>query len=96
MKTSLQVTERFSIEYHKTKTKVIALTITTGANNSLNQSELEVRTRTRRQARESACELHWGQTHKATSHPVASALKICISSKLLQSEVRKKSLLEIQ
>ena len=37
-----------------------------------------------------------GQTQKPTSHPVASALKICISSKRLQSDVGKKALLEIQ
>ena len=39
---------------------------------------------------------HCGETQKPTSHPVASALKICISSKRLQSEVRKKTLLEIK
>ena len=33
---------------------------------------------------------------ETTSHPVVSALKICISSKRLRSEVRKKALLEIQ
>ena len=33
---------------------------------------------------------------KTTSHPVVSALIICISSKRLRSEVRKKALLEIQ
>ena len=31
-----------------------------------------------------------------TSHPAVCALKICISSKRLRSEVRKKALLEIQ
>ena len=31
-----------------------------------------------------------------TSHPVVSASKICISSKRLQSEVRKKALLKIE
>ena len=40
--------------------------------------------------------LHSGQTQKSTSHPVVSALKICINSKSLRSEVRKKALLEIQ
>ena len=39
---------------------------------------------------------HSGQTQKPTSHPVANALKICISLKRLRSEVRKKALLEIQ
>ena len=39
---------------------------------------------------------HRGQTQKPTSHPAVSALKICISSKHLRSEVRKKALLEIQ
>ena len=34
--------------------------------------------------------IHSGQTQKTTSHPVASALKICISSKRLRSEVRQK------
>ena len=36
------------------------------------------------------------KTQKPTSHPAVSALKICISSKRLRSEVRKKALLEIQ
>ena len=36
------------------------------------------------------------KTQKPTSHPVFSALKICISSKRLRSEVRKKALLETQ
>ena len=45
---------------------------------------------------EKANRLHSGQTQKPTSHPVVSALKICISSKRLQSQVRKKTLLEIQ
>ena len=40
--------------------------------------------------------LQSGQTQKPTSHPVVSALKICISPKRLRSEVRKKALLEIQ
>ena len=40
--------------------------------------------------------LHRGQTQKPTSHPAVSALKICISSKRLQDEARKKALLEIQ
>ena len=39
---------------------------------------------------------HHGQTQKPTSHPVVSTLKICISSKRLRSEARKKALLEIQ
>ena len=33
---------------------------------------------------------------QATSHPVASALKICISSNRLRSEVHKKAFIEIQ
>ena len=40
--------------------------------------------------------LHSGQTQKHTSHPVACALKICICSKRLRSEDRKKALLETQ
>ena len=36
-------------------------------------------------------DLHSVQMQKPTSHPVVSALKICISSKRLRSEVRKKS-----
>ena len=40
--------------------------------------------------------LHSGQTKKPTSHPGVSALKICISSKRLRSEVGKKALVEIQ
>ena len=35
--------------------------------------------------------LHSGQMQKPTSHSVVSVLKICISSKRLRSEVRKKS-----
>ena len=41
-------------------------------------------------------ELHSSQTQKPTSHPVVSVLKICVSSKRLRSEVRKKSMLETQ
>ena len=41
-------------------------------------------------------DLYSSQRQKPTSHPVASVLKICISSKHLQSEVGKKTLLEIQ
>ena len=40
--------------------------------------------------------VHSGQTQKPTSHLVVSALKICISSKRLRSEVCKKALLEIR
>ena len=39
---------------------------------------------------------HSGQTQKPQSHPVASALKICISLKGWHSEVNKKAPLEIQ
>ena len=38
---------------------------------------------------------HSGQKENAASHPVATPLKIYISSKRLRSEVRKKALLEI-
>ena len=40
--------------------------------------------------------IHRDQTQKPTSHPAVSPLKICISSKRLRSEARKKALLEIQ
>ena len=45
---------------------------------------------------DTTCRVHSGQTQKPTSHPVVSALKICIGSKRLRNEVRNKALLEIQ
>jgi len=48
--------ERFSNECCKTKTKVITQPITTNTNYPMNQSELEVNTCNRLQARENACE----------------------------------------
>ena len=44
---------------------------------------------------DSSVHIDSGQTRKPTSHPVASALKMCISSNRLRIEVRKKASLEI-